>query len=132
MSRLFALLVLVIASEVAFAQAPEGDTAANIVGTWIGEWSSFRSGGRYEFEITSFDGKRIAGRVNSEAQACTVGWVPLSGTVVGEEIRGTYTIGRPCGKVDVVFPLPKGHLIEGKWTSEYPGYGTFYLKKRPK
>ena len=131
MRTLLCAVLLAIAGGVAFAQGAKSDAdAQNIIGTWIGDWSSFRSGGRFEFEISSFDGQRMTGRVNSEAQACTVGWTALSGKVVGDEIRGTYTIGPPCSRVDVVFPLPKGNVIEGKWTSEYPGYGTFRLTKQ--
>lgn len=131
MRSLLFFVLLAIGGEIAFAQAPTMSAGeSNIIGSWIGEWSSFRSGGRFEFEITSLDGQRMSGRVNSEAQACTVGWTALSGKVVGDEIRGTYTIGQPCGRVDVVFALPKANIIEGKWTSQYPGYGTFRLTKQ--
>ena len=130
MTRLICFILLAVAAEIAMAQGQGSTADSNIVGTWVGEWSSFRSGGRFEFDIGSFDGERIAGRVNSDAQACTVGWTVLSGKVVGNEIHGTYTIGRPCSRVDVVFPVPKGNVIQGKWTSEYPGYGTFRLTKQ--
>ena len=131
MARLACFILLVLAGKIAFAQGQaltaEGN---NVIGTWVGEWSSSRSGGRLEFEINAFDGERMTGRVNSEAQACTVGWTALSGKVVGDEIHGTYTIGRPCSRVEVVFPVPRGAVIEGKWTSEYPGHGPFRLTKR--
>lgn len=123
--------MLAIAAEAALAQAQTPNVNENhLIGSWVGEWLSARSGGRFEFEINTFDGQRMSGRVNSEAQACTVGWVALSGTVVGNDMRGTYTIGRPCNRVDIVFPLPAGNVIEGKWTSQYPGYGTFRLVKQ--
>ena len=130
--RTFLCFVLfALGGPITFAQTskPSPD-ASNLVGSWIGEWSSVRSGGRFEFDIASFDGERMTGRVNSEAQACTIGWTPLSGKLVGDEIRGTYTIGRPCGRVEIIFPFPRGEVIEGKWTSEYPGNGTFRLVKQ--
>jgi hypothetical protein len=130
-TRLVCFIMLALAGEIAFAQG-QGFTADgnNIIGTWVGEWSSSRSGGRLECEIGSFDGERMTGKVNSEAHACTVGWTALSDKVVGDEIHGTYTIGGPCSRVGVVFPIPTGNVIEGKWTSEYPGYGTFRLTKQ--
>lgn len=131
MRTLLCVVLLAMAGEIAFVQGAKADAEVNnIIGTWVGEWSSSRSGGRFEFEISSFDGQRMTGRVNSEAQACTVGWTALSGKVVGDEIHGTYTIGAPCSRVEVVFPVPKSKVIEGKWTSEYPGYGTFRLTKQ--
>ena len=131
MRKVLSVFLLAIAAELAIAQAPTPNVNDNhLIGSWVGEWSSVRSGGRFEFEINSFDGQRMSGRVNSEAQACTVGWTALSSTVVGKEMRGTYTIGRPCGRIDIVFPLPTGDVMEGKWTSQYPGYGTFRLVKQ--
>jgi len=124
-------VLFALAGQGTFAQAPKPTPdASNLVGQWVGEWSSVRSGGRFEFDIVSLDGERMTGRVNSEAQECTIGWTPLSGKLVGDDIRGTYTIGRPCGRVDIVFPFPRGDVIEGKWNSEYPGYGTFRLMKQ--
>ena len=131
MKRLLCFAILALAGQVALAQTQSAAYAAkSIIGTWIGDWSSSRSGGRFEFEITAFDGESLTGRVSSEAQACTVGWTALSGRLVGDEIQGTYTIGRPCSRVQVVFPFPKGNVIEGRWTSEYPGRGTFRLVRR--
>lgn len=131
MKRLVCVILLVLAAPIAFAQGQRPNVDANvIIGTWVGDWSSFRSGGRLEFEIGSFDGERVTGRVNSQANECTVGWTALSGKLVGEEVHGTYTIGRPCSLVQVVFPIPRGNVIEGKWTSEFPGYGTFRLTKK--
>jgi hypothetical protein len=124
-------LLLAISGEATFAQGVKADAEThNMIGTWIGQWSSLRSGGRFEFEISFFDGQQMTGRVNSEAQSCTIGWTALSGRVVGDEIRGTYTIGPPCSRVDVVFRIPTVNVIEGKWTSQYPGYGTFRLTKQ--
>ena len=130
MKKIVCLAFLALAGQVALAQT-QGDAAdaKNIIGTWVGDWSSSRSGGRFEFEITAFDGESLTGRVNSEAQACTVGWTVLSGKMIGEEIQGTYTIGKPCSRVQVVFPFPKGNAIEGRWTSE-AGYGTFRLARK--
>jgi hypothetical protein len=129
--RLVCFAVLALVGQLALAQT-QGAThdAKNLIGTWVGDWSSSRSGGRFEFEITAFDGESMTGRVNSEAQACTIGWTALSGRLVADEIHGTYTIGRPCSRVQVVFPFPKGNVIEGTWKSEYPGYGTFRLVRK--
>ena len=124
----FAILALVGQATIAQTQGAAYD-AKNIIGTWVGDWTSSRSGGRFEFEIAAFDGATLTGRVNSEAQACTVGWTALSGALVGDEIHGTYTIGRPCSRVQVVFPFPKEKMIEGRWTSE-AGYGTFRLLRK--
>jgi hypothetical protein len=128
--RIICIAVLAIVGQLAFAQT-QGDAAdaKDIIGNWVGDWSSSRSGGRFEFEIGAFDGDSLTGRVNSEAQACTVGWTDLSGKRMGEEIHGTYTIGKPCSRVQVVFPFPKGNVIEGRWTSE-AGYGTFRLARK--
>ena len=127
MIRLVCLAILALVVEVTLAQTQGAAyDAKSIIGTWVGDWSSSRSGGRFEFEIVAFDGASLTGRVNSEAQACTVGWTTLSGELVGDEIHGTYTIGRPCSRVHVVFALPKGNRIEGRWTSE-AGYGAFHL-----
>jgi hypothetical protein len=124
------IALLTLIGQITFAQT-QGTVydAKAIVGTWVGDWSSNRPGGRFEFEITGFDGVNLIGRVNSEAQACTIGWTALSGKLVGDEIHGTYTIGRPCNQVQVVFLFPKANVIEGTWTSEYPGYGTFRLAR---
>ena len=130
MKRLVCLAFLALVGQVALAQTQDAAVdAKNIIGTWIGDWSSYRSGGRFEFAIAAFDGENLTGRVNSEAQACTVGWTALSGALVGDEIHGTYTIGRPCSRVQVVFPFPKEKMIEGRWTSE-AGYGTFRLLRK--
>lgn len=103
----------------------------NLTGTWVGRWVSARGyGGAYEFDIQRFDSDRVIGRVNSEAQDCTVGWTALSGSRVGDEIRATYTLGGRCRQVDVVFAIPKGDVIEGRWASQYPGHGTFRLTKK--
>ena len=127
------LAVFALAGQSAFAQTPKpGHDASNLVGSWIGEWSTVRSGGRLEFDIASFDGERMTGRFNSEARptTCSIGWTPLTGKLVGSEIHGTYTIGPPCGRVDIIFPFPRGDVIEGRWTSEYPGYGPLRLTKQ--
>ncbi len=131
MTRLMCFAFLTMLGQITFAQTqgPVYD-AKVIVGTWVGDWSTNRPGGRFEFEITAFDGVNLIGRVNSEAQACTIGWTALSGKLVGDEIHGTYTIGRPCSQVRVVFPFPKANVIEGQWTSEYPGHGTFRLARK--
>ena len=115
---------------VAGAQENVSPPPNNLVGTWTGRWVSVRGGGAYEFDIQRFDGERLIGRVNSEAQDCTVGWTGLSGKRVGEEIHATYVLGGRCRQVDVVFPIPKGDVIEGRWSSQYPGYGTFRLTKK--
>lgn len=124
----YCLLLLMLVGHFAFAQQQVGASQpTSLIGTWIGQWSSTRGRGRLEFQIDSFDGEHMSGRVNSEAQACTIGWTPLSGSRVGDEIHASYTIGPPCKKVEVVFSIPKGNVIEGKWTSEFPGWGTFRL-----
>jgi hypothetical protein len=125
----FAFLALVGQVAIAQAQGAAVD-ARKIIGTWVGEWSSNRSSGRLEFEIAALDDASLTGRVNSQAYACNVGWTALSGKLINDEIHGTYTIGRPCSRVQVVFPFPKGNLIEGRWTSESPSYGTFRLTKK--
>jgi hypothetical protein len=130
-NRLMCFAFLTLIGQITFAQTQSSVYDANaIVGTWVGDWSSNRPGGRFEFEITAFDGVNLIGQVNSEAQACTIGWTALSGKLIGDEIHGTYTIGRPCSRVQVVFPFPKANVIEGRWTSEYPGYGTFRLTRK--
>src|SRR5512141_2853605 len=99
MIRLVCFAILALVGQVTLAQT-QGATydAKNIIGTWVGDWASSRSGGRFEFEISAFDGASLTGLVNSEAQACTVGWTALSGGLVGDEIHATYTIGKPCSR----------------------------------
>lgn len=130
MKRFLSFMTVAVICQIAFAEEQTSAEPNNLVGTWDGQWSSFRGGGRLEFEIVAYDGERMAGRVNSQAQECTVGWTALSGNRVGEQIHGTYTIGRPCAKVQIVFPIPKANVIEGTWTSEYPGSGTLRLTKK--
>ena len=131
MWRLACLILLIAACKPNLAHAQDAPVdAKRIEGAWLGEWSSYRGSGRLEFQIDSVSSTGVAGRVNSQAQECTIGWTPLSATIAGEEIRGSYTIGAPCGRVQVTFPLPRGNVIEGKWTSEARGWGTFRLTKQ--
>jgi hypothetical protein len=120
----FAFLALVGQVTPAQTQGAAVD-AKNIIGTWVGDWSSYRSGGRLEFEITAFDGASLTGGLTLRHKPATLDGPGFPGRWSATRSMAHNTIGRPCSQVQVVFPFPKGNVIEGSWTSEYPGYGTF-------
>ena len=107
MIRLVCFAILALVGQVTLAQTQGAAYAKNIIGTWVGDWSSSRYGGRFEFEIATFDGASLTGRVNSEAQGCTVGWTALSGELVGTSSTAHTQLVDHAAEYGSCFHFPK-------------------------
>jgi hypothetical protein len=104
-----------------------------VVGAWTGEWQSTRHSsfhGTMDIEI-DVNGDEVIGRAKAGIRgSCSNEWQKLTGVLKDGKVFATYNLGGACGKVDLILSVnPDGITMTGTWSSEYPSYGTYALRK---
>jgi hypothetical protein len=130
-SALFFAMALPIAAQDA---APIGAALpAPVVGAWSGEWQSTRHPTFYGSMDIEIDVKadQVVGRAKAGIRgSCSNQWQKLTGVLKDGKVFASYNLGGACGNVDVILSVdPDGIAMTGTWSSEYPSYGTYKLRK---
>lgn len=82
------------------------------------------------FEI-DVKGDQVTGRAKAgNVGGCSDKWQELTGTLKDGKVHASYNLGGPCGKVTLILTVASdASAMTGTWSSEYPGHGTYTLRK---